>query len=251
MALFAASSCTFRLSALATAALVGAGAFVGPERAALADNVSPDGKGIVGGGLLGAELVTIVEGIADVRSGWAYGIGAIVGAGGGAVGGYFVEQQSSDGKVPTYLLAGGLALIIPAIVLTLNGTRYRPQEGSLGRQRARARSGRRARLAGWRGGRPRRSPVECTPAHIAADVIDAAPAEGPALSLVDVRGGALRVSVPAVDVRQFFADRTATIRHARPDRGSDAHAARCVLIVSSVAAPLLSFVVGLSLVRVE
>src|SRR5580693_3936257 len=103
MALFEASPRLFRLSALATASLAGAAALLGPVRTARADNVSPDGKGIVGGGLLGAEVVTIVEGIADVRSGWAYGLGALVGAGGGAVGGYFVEQQSSDGEVPMYL----------------------------------------------------------------------------------------------------------------------------------------------------
>jgi hypothetical protein len=110
----------FAAAALAVgASLVGAGD-------ARADDVSPSGKGIVGGGLLGAEVVTIVESIAGVRSGWAYGIGAVVGAAGGAVGGYFVEQGSSDGRAPVYMLAGGMALIIPAIVLTLNATRYMP-----------------------------------------------------------------------------------------------------------------------------
>jgi hypothetical protein len=73
--------------------------------------------------LLGAEVVTIIESIAGVRPGWAYAVGAIVGAGGGGVGGYFVEQGSTDGKVPMYMLAGGLALIIPSVVLTLNATR--------------------------------------------------------------------------------------------------------------------------------
>jgi hypothetical protein len=204
MALFAASSCTFRLSALATAALVGAAAFVGPERAALADNVSPDGKGIVGGGLLGAELVTIVEGIADVHSGWAYGIGAIVGAGGGAVGGYFVEQQSSDGKVPTYLLAGGLALIIPAIVLTLNGTRYRPQEGATDDNVPAP--GPTAEPGSPSGGlvSPDTQPSSAPPPTSPPTSSTRAPADGPALSLVDLRGGALRVGVPAVDVRPVF-----------------------------------------------
>jgi hypothetical protein len=202
MAVFAASSCTFRLSALATAALVGAAAFVGPERAALAENVSPDGKGIVGGGLLGAELVTIVEGIADVRSGWAYGIGAVVGAGGGAVGGYFVEQNSSDGKVPMYLLAGGLALIIPAIVLTLNGTRYRPQEGSTDDN---VPTGPAADPGAPGGGVIGPQPPPSSPPPAAsAPTSSSAPAEAAPVSLVDVRGGALRVGVPAVDVRPVF-----------------------------------------------
>jgi hypothetical protein len=186
----------FRLSALASAALVGAAAFVGPEREARADNVSPDGKGIVGGGLLGAEVVTIVEGIADVSSGWAYAIGAVVGAGGGAVGGYFVEQNSSDGKAPMYLLAGGLALVIPAIVLTVNGTRYRPQEGSTDDNV------------------PTGSPAD--PGAPSGNVLGAPPparpsgaptssSRAPGLpSLVDVGEGELRMGVPAVDVRPVF-----------------------------------------------
>jgi hypothetical protein len=202
MALFEASPCLFRLSALATASLVGAAALVGPERPALADNVSPDGKGIVGGGLLGAELVTIVEGIADVRSGWAYGLGALVGAGGGAVGGYFVEQNSSDGKVPTYMLAGGLALIIPAIVLTLNGTRYRPQEGATDDNSPAAGPAADPGAPGAGVIGPRTQPSGPPPSVRAPT--SAAPKDAPALSLLDVRGGALRVGVPAVDVRPVF-----------------------------------------------
>jgi hypothetical protein len=110
----------FAAAALAVGvSLVGAGD-------AHAEDVSPTGKGIVGGALLGGEVVTIVESIAGVRSGWAYGIGAIAGAAAGGVGGYFVEQGSTDGRAPVYMLAGGMALIIPALVLTLNATRYRP-----------------------------------------------------------------------------------------------------------------------------
>src|SRR5207249_3746279 len=44
---------------------------------------------------------------------------------------YFVEKGSTDGKAPTYMLAGGLALIIPALVLMLNATRYMPAEGAV------------------------------------------------------------------------------------------------------------------------
>jgi hypothetical protein len=95
---------------------------------ARADEVSPSGKGIVGGALLGGEVVTIVEAIAGVRSTAAYLVGGGLGAVGGGVGGYFIEQGSSDGRVPVYMLAGGLALIIPAVVLTLNATRYMPDE---------------------------------------------------------------------------------------------------------------------------
>ena len=121
---------TYRPALLATAALFGVTALVAPFRQARADEVSPTGKGIVGGGLLGAEAVTIVESLIGVRSGWAYVLGGVIGAGGGAVGGYFVEQNSSDGKAPMYMLAGGMALVIPAIVLSLDATRYRPEAGA-------------------------------------------------------------------------------------------------------------------------
>jgi hypothetical protein len=118
-----------RFTVLATAAAFGAASLAAPV-SARADNVSPSGKGIAGGALLGAEVVTIVEALIGVRSGWAYVVGAVVGAGGGGAGGYAIEHSSTDGKVPTYMLAGGLALVIPAIVLTLNATRYLPEEGA-------------------------------------------------------------------------------------------------------------------------
>ena len=101
-----------------------------PARDARADEVLPTGKGITGGALMGAESVTIVASIAGLRTGWVYGVAAAVGAAGGGVGGYFVEQGSTDGVAPTAMLAGGLALIIPALVLYLNGTRYQPEEGA-------------------------------------------------------------------------------------------------------------------------
>jgi hypothetical protein len=99
---------------------------------ARADEVSPTGKGMIGGGLLGGEVVTITEALAGVHSGWAYLLGGGLGVAGGVVGGYFVEQ-AADGNGqngPVYMLAGGMALIIPAVVLTLNATRYRPSENA-------------------------------------------------------------------------------------------------------------------------
>jgi hypothetical protein len=96
--------------------------------AARADEVSPDGKGIIGGALLGAEVVTIPISLFQVRSGAVYAIGGGLGAVGGGVGGYFIEQASfsNDGRVPVYMLAGGLALIIPTSILILNATAYHP-----------------------------------------------------------------------------------------------------------------------------
>ena len=116
-------------SPLAFAALAAA-TILGAPSTAHAENVTPTGKGIVGGAFLGGEIVVFVEAIAGVRSGTAYLLGAGGGAVAGGVGGYFVEQAVSDGRVPAYMLAGGLALLIPALVVTLDQTRYMPTEGA-------------------------------------------------------------------------------------------------------------------------
>src|SRR5438445_13667333 len=68
-----------------------------------AEDVSPTGKGIVGGGLLGGEVVMLVEAAVGVKSGWAYVIGGVLGAGGGAVGGWQIEKNA-DSKVSLYML---------------------------------------------------------------------------------------------------------------------------------------------------
>jgi hypothetical protein len=119
-----------RFRAFALATLAAGTVFLGAPATAHADTVQPTAKGIVGGALLGSEIVVFVEAIAGVRSGTAYVLGAGAGAVAGGVGGYFVEQAVSDGRVPAYMLAGGLALIIPALVVTLDQTRYLPTEGA-------------------------------------------------------------------------------------------------------------------------
>jgi hypothetical protein len=92
---------------------------------ARADDVPATGKGIVGGALLGGEVVVIGEAIAGVKPGWAYAVGAVIGAGGGAFAGWEVEQNA-DSKVSLYMLAGGMALLIPATVAALQATSYQP-----------------------------------------------------------------------------------------------------------------------------
>jgi len=119
-----------RLAPAAVAAAFGVAALVGHSPDARAEEVSPKGKGIVGGAFLGAEVVTIPMALFNVRSGAAYAIGGGLGAIGGGVGGYFIEQGSDNGRAPVYMLAGGLALIIPTMVLVLNATRYMPSENA-------------------------------------------------------------------------------------------------------------------------
>jgi hypothetical protein len=118
------------VTAFGMATVVGLTSLAAFAPEAHADEVSPTGKGIAGGALLGGEVVTITEALAGVHPGWAYLVGGGLGIAGGAVGGYFVEQSTSNGQGPVYMLAGGLALVIPALVLSLNATRYRPAENA-------------------------------------------------------------------------------------------------------------------------
>ncbi len=87
--------------------------------------VSSTGKGVVGGALLGSELVLVTEAALDVRPTWAYVVGGVAGGVAGGVGGYFVEQQDSP-RVPMLMLAGGLVFAIPTVVAVLSATAYEP-----------------------------------------------------------------------------------------------------------------------------
>jgi hypothetical protein len=104
-----------------------AGATLTPlaARAAGVDEASPTGKGIVGGALLGAELVMVTEAAFKVRPAWAYVVGGLAGGAAGGVGGYFVEDQG-DARAPMLMLAGGLAFAIPTVVAVLSATAYEP-----------------------------------------------------------------------------------------------------------------------------
>lgn len=191
-----------RCAALGMAAVLGVSVVALPREARADDEVSSTGSavtGIGGGALLGGEVVWIVEGIAGVRSGWAYLIGGVLGAAGGGAGGYFVEKGSSDGKAPTYMLAGGLGLIIPAVVLMLNGTRYQPEEGAT---EDRPPAGPPAEP-----GVPGNS-ITGAPGTTATPPSPPAPAPPapapPPQSLLDLHGGSFRVGVPFPNVKAVF-----------------------------------------------
>jgi hypothetical protein len=86
---------------------------------------SPTGKGIVGGALLGAEVVMVTEAAFKLKPAWMYIVGGVAGAAGGGVGGYFLEQNG-DARGPMLLLAGGMAFAIPTTVAVLSATAYEP-----------------------------------------------------------------------------------------------------------------------------
>ncbi len=111
-------------------AALAAGAILAAPGSARAEEVTPTAKGIAGGAFLGGELVVFGEALFGVRSTTAYLVGAGAGAVAGGVGGYFVEQAVEDGRIPAYMLAGGLALLIPAVVVALDATRFLPTEGA-------------------------------------------------------------------------------------------------------------------------
>lgn len=99
-----------------------------PQMARAAENtvdVPATGKGIVGGALLGGEIVMLTEAAFKVKPWWAYAIGGVAGGVAGGVGGYFIED-GADAKISMYLLTGGMALAIPTTVAVLSATRYQP-----------------------------------------------------------------------------------------------------------------------------
>jgi len=91
------------------------------------EKASSGAKGTVGLALLGAEAVMTVEALVGVKPWWGYLIGGGVGAIGGAVGGYFIDQMDKP-AVSMGLLAGGITLAVPATLAILSATAYRPNK---------------------------------------------------------------------------------------------------------------------------
>lgn len=89
------------------------------------DEPAATGKGITGGVLLGAEVVMLTEAAFKVKPTWAYLVGGLAGGIAGGVGGYFIERDDAN-KTSMYMLAGGMALIIPTTVAVLSAKAYEP-----------------------------------------------------------------------------------------------------------------------------
>ncbi|MEJ7731195.1 MAG: hypothetical protein WKG00_18515 [Polyangiaceae bacterium] len=111
-----------------------------PGQAQAQDLPEPDAvngrpKGIIGGALLGGEVVMLTMGAVGVEKGWPYLVFGGLGMVAGGVGGFFIEEAAGPGneagdtpEAGVYMLAGGMALVIPTLVVVLNATSYKPPE---------------------------------------------------------------------------------------------------------------------------
>jgi hypothetical protein len=179
---------------------------------------SATGQGTVGGALLGAEAVMLVEAAADVKQGWAYGLGGGLGAVAGGVGGFFAED-SGDAKLSLYLLVGGMALVIPTTVAVLSATAYEPvnytedkpppadepvaepPQGGAPPATAPSPSPSPSPAAAPPEAPAAPAPTSRAPVHHTAPT---ARAPKPPPALIGLNQGTLTLSVPAVEVRQAY-----------------------------------------------
>jgi hypothetical protein len=173
--------------------------------------LSPKGKGITGGALLGGELVMAVEAAFGVKPGWAYLVGGLGGAAAGGAGGYFAEK-GSDPRPSYWLLAGGMAMIIPTTVAVLQATSYKApadyQEDRPGKGTAPVAEPPRPAPAAPPAA-PGAPPPPAEPGkpavqldrslHRTATVRPPVP-----MSLVDLDGSSVRLGVPAVEIRPMY-----------------------------------------------
>jgi hypothetical protein len=180
-----------------------------------ADEIQGTPKATIGGAFLGAEVVAIPMGIAGVKAGWAYAVFPPLGAVGGAIGGYFMDKAYDDSKTAAYgsafMLAGGMALIIPAIVLMLNATRYHPSADAT-EDRAPKNVGPEANPGSSGGGAVVPTSGGGTSAPPPSSGTSGAPSTGGGgnqppyvpLSLVDMHQGTLRMGIPVPEVHNAY-----------------------------------------------
>src|SRR5262245_22438173 len=88
--------CAAAAFALAGALTLGGAPREARAQAAEPSAVSATGKGIVGGALLGGEVVMITMAAVGVEKGWPYFVFGGLGAVGGGIGGFFIEDATAD-----------------------------------------------------------------------------------------------------------------------------------------------------------
>lgn len=92
------------------------------------DKLDAEPKGKIGLGLIGAELGVAVPALIGLDDAWAYIVFPIVGAAGGAVAGHFLIDDGNHAELSVVVLAAGMTLVIPTLVLAAAATAYDPEE---------------------------------------------------------------------------------------------------------------------------
>jgi hypothetical protein len=88
---------------------------------------SADFKGAIGLGLIGAELGFVIPALAGARDAWPYIVFPVLGAAGGALAGYYwLERGEGEPELAVAALVAGMALALPATVVTLAAMAYEP-----------------------------------------------------------------------------------------------------------------------------
>lgn len=101
---------------------------VDPGLESVRQPLSADFKGSVGGGLIGAELGFMLPALLGARETWQFIVFPIVGAGAGVVAGYFaLERGEGHPELAMTVLVTGMALVVPATVVTLAAVAYEPE----------------------------------------------------------------------------------------------------------------------------
>ena len=120
---------------MAFAAALAVGALASPSRAAAQDPMDPgpvqvdaSPKGLIGLGLIGAELGLTIPALAGLDETWSLVVFPIVGAAGGAIAGHYAIDNRGNEKAAVATLMIGLALVVPSIVITVAATAYDPED---------------------------------------------------------------------------------------------------------------------------
>lgn len=90
---------------------------------ASAQDIRPQYKATVGLGLFGAELGLYLPTAFGYTETWSLITFPIVGAAGGAIGGYYIDRAGSPAASVSVLVVS-LALAVPTVILTVGNTRY-------------------------------------------------------------------------------------------------------------------------------
>jgi hypothetical protein len=170
---------------LACTLLVGLAVF-GAERVGRAQSATLiTGKAMVGGALLGSEAVLLTEAALGAKPGWMIAVGGVAGAGMGATAGYYIGHGGTS-TAPAFMLAGGLALVMPTLLAILTATHFDPE-----------------------GYRQDVAPEDAVPTDEAAPFDEEAPLEPPAAepapagARLDLPSVALRHAFSAAELQQF------------------------------------------------